>query len=146
MNPKKLKTIIKNAKTKAFDSNIEAFTLFHILANIGGDFGLIIRHKIQEYGDIDQVSNNEAYNFIKWLPSNLYEDLVRLSKDGLVKSSFITNNKRNRYTHHYHIVCCATKRTRILTIVRNWVKTKQGKKWIKNNEHRKDSITDFHFV
>lgn len=146
MDPKKLKTIIKNAKAKAFDGNIEAFALYQVLSNVGGDFGLIIRHKIEEYGDIDQVDEEDSYNYIKWLPHDLYKELVALSKDGFVKSSFITNNKRNRYTHHYHIVCCSTRRTRILTKVRNWIKTEKGKKWIKNDEHRKDSITDFHYV
>lgn len=142
---KKAKSIAKKAKARAYDTNLEASTLFQILSNIGGEFGLIIRHKIEEYGDIDQVSVEESFSYIDWLPHDMYHWLIKQANNGLVKASFVTNSK-SEWHQHWHIVADSAKKVVIETKVRNWAKTEVGKSFIKNNGHRNDGVTTFHWI
>lgn len=146
LSKKKIQQIARKAKARAYDSQLEAMVLYQIASNIGGPFGIICRHIIDEYGDIEQAnSDDEAYAFLRWLPNHLNEWLRTRSKDGLVKASFITNQKSD-YDQHWHIVADSAKRTVIETKLRRWVKTPEGKSHIARNEHRCDSITTYHWL
>lgn len=137
-----IKNIAKKAKSRAYDSNLEALALFQILSNIGGNFGLIIRHAIKEYEEIEIGDNeSETYHYLSWLPNTMYTWLVNASRNELVKASFITNEQ----SRHWHIVADSAKRVVIESKVRRWVKTEEGKRFIKRNEHRNDCITTFHW-
>ena len=139
------KKIAKKAKARGYKGNLEAMTLYQILTNIGGEFGTIMRHMIEEYGDIEHAAEEESFEFLRWLPWDLSVWLKDAAKNNLVKASFVTNVNSD-WHQHWHIVADSAKKTVIETKVRRWVKTEEGKRCIKRNEHRGDSITTYHWL
>jgi hypothetical protein len=143
MKETEYKKIAKLAKSRKFDNNLEAVVLFRLLANIGGTFGMIMRHQVEEYSDLDEAENEtEAYAFLNWLPYELKEKLINESKNNLIKASFITNE--NSFEILWHISCCFYRANRIKTIARNWVAKNHN--YLKNNQMRDDGITKLHFL
>ncbi len=142
MDPKK---IAKKAMTKAFDNNCEAIVLYYTLANIGGNFGLIIRREIEEIMEIE-LNAEDPFFFLDWLPIKLKEEFVALAQEKLVKATFITNNKpKSMYDNtHWHIVANATIKTIIESKARKWAA--QNKEWMNQNDNRNDSVTTIHFL
>ena len=138
------KKIAKKVKKRRFDPNLEALCLFRILASIGGNFGIVMRHQISDLADIELPERGKTgYEFLDWLPSDLKKELLLLSKR-LVKGSFVTGNN-SRYEEHYHVSCDAVIRTLILTKARKWAS--KNKEYIKNNNNvMVDEITTVHFV
>ena len=139
------KKIAKKAKARGYNANLEAMALYQILTNIGGEFGTIMRHMIEEYGDIEHGTEEESFSFLRWLPCDLNKWLINAAKNNLVKASFVTNVNSD-WHQHWHIVADSAKKTVIETKVRRWVKSEQGKYFIKRNEHRGDSITTYHWI
>ena len=142
---KKAREIAKKAKARGYQGNLEAMALYQILSNIGGEFGLIMRHMIEEYGDIEHGNEEESFAFLRWLPYQLNEWLIKAAKNDLVKASFVTNVNHEWY-NHWHIVADSAKKTVIETKVRRWCKTPEGKTFIKCNQHRNDCVTTFHWL
>ena len=146
LTEKEIKKIAKKAKARAYDTSLEAMTLYQILTNIGGPFGLICRHLVGEYGEIEQAScQDEEYVYLKWLPSHLHDWLIAKSQSGLVKASFITH-QGSCYDQHWHIVADSAKKVVIETKVRRWCKSEEGKRFIARNDHRGDTITSYHWL
>jgi hypothetical protein len=145
VSAQKAKEIAKKAKARGYKGNLEAITLYQILTNIGGEFGMIMRHVIEEYGDIEHGDEPESFIFLRWLPHHLNEWLIQAAKNGLVKASFVTN-VNSEWNNHWHVVADSAKKVVIETKVRRWVKTKEGKRHIKRNEHRGDCITTYHWI
>lgn len=137
--------IAKRAKARGYKGNLEAMALYQILTNIGGEFGTIMRHMIEEYGDIEHGTEEESFAFLRWLPGDLCAWLKEAAKNNLVKASFVTN-VNSEWHQHWHIVADSAKKTVIETKVRRWIKTDQGKDFVKRNEHRGDSITTYHWI
>ena len=79
--------IAKKAKARGYDGNLEAMALYQILSNVGGEFGLIMRHAIKEYGDIEHGNDEESFAFLNWLPYDLREWLITAARKNLVKAS-----------------------------------------------------------
>ena len=143
MKETEYKKIAKLAKSRKFDNNLEAVVLFRLLANIGGTFGMIMRHQVEEYSDLDEAENEkEAYAFLNWLPKDFKEKLINESKNNLVKASFITKEECPGML--WHISCCSYRANRIKTIARHWVTKNHN--YLKNNRMRSDSITKIHFL
>ena len=140
LTPKKIDIIKKNAKTEAFDCNNAASALFHVMANIGGDIGLITRNSINSTDDIEQVSPEESFLWLSFLPEETAERLKEIAKNHLVTSSFITNSSRKYDTGEWHIVCCSYQKMRIKTILSHL-----DPKEIKKPERKIDDLTTFHF-
>ena len=86
------KEIAKKAKARGYKGNLEAITLYQILTNIGGEFSMIMRHMIEEYGDIEHGDEQESFAFLSWLPHHLNQWLIQAAENGLIKASFVTNS------------------------------------------------------
>jgi|13_taG_2_1085334.scaffolds.fasta_scaffold00011_63 hypothetical protein len=139
------KKIAKVAKKRNYKGNLEAMALYQILTNIGGEFGMIMRHVVEEYNDIEHGSEEESFAFLNWLPNHMVEWLVNSAKNDLVKASFVTNINC-QWHNHWHIVADSAKKVVIETKIRRWCKTPEAKKFIKRNEHRNDCITTYHWL
>lgn len=145
VSEKEAREIAKKAKARSYKGNLEALALYQILANIGGEFGLIMRHIIEEYDDIEFADEQESFMYLRWLPNHLNKWLVDAANKDLIKASFVTN-QNNEWHNHWHIVADSVKKTVIETKVRRWCKTPEGKSYIKKNEHRRDCITTIHWL
>ncbi len=146
--------IAKRAKSRRWGKNLEATLLFHILANMGGTFGTLIRSQIDEIADIeDEVDPKVAFDiFFNWLPTNLSEKLKEEAMNNLVRSSFITNDRIDKVNWekgtsiHWHIVGCKYRKSRIKTIALKWARSEAGKKWMKKADLKDDCVTTYHWL
>jgi 4-aminobutyrate aminotransferase-like enzyme len=119
--------------------------LYYILSNVGGAFGLILRHKIDEIDQIEScLTLDEAFNlYLSWLPEELVEKLTSQAQKDLVKSTFKVGSDVDE--NAYHMVCSQYRRSRILTIARAWIKNPHSKESLKRNDMREDTITTIHW-
>ena len=141
VTPRKAREIASLAKVRAFDTNLESAVVANILCNIGGDIGLIMRHKIECFSDLDV---EESFYFMKWLPSTVYSAIVEIAED-IVVASFVTDANHS-YKNQWHISACSIKKKRIETKVRRWALSEEGKKYIKRYNMKKDGVTTIHFI
>ncbi|MAH45873.1 hypothetical protein CMI37_08580 [Candidatus Pacearchaeota archaeon] len=141
-----LEQIIKKSKRiHPHSNNSPAVVLYYILSNVGGDFGLILRHKIDEIDQIEScLTLDEAFElYLSWLPEVLVEKLKDQAQKDLVKSTFKVGSDIDRNT--YHFVCSQYRRSRILTITRAWIRNPNHREWLKRNDMREDTITTIHW-
>lgn len=136
----------KEIKTFTFH-NVKAFTLFYIMANIGGEFGLITRWSIEDIEEVETaLSESDAMNIVlEWLPCKLASEIKTIcDEEGFIQATFIT--KTNNYGQKWHISASSVKKTRIENKIRRWARSNEGKEYMKANSMRKDSITMFHWL
>ena len=144
VNPKE---IAKKAKAFAFDSNVKAFTLFYIMANIGGEFGLITRWSIPDIEAIEIAGSEDSAMemVLEWLPWKLASEIRKIcDEEGFVNATFMTCT--GSYDQKWHISASSVKKTRIENKIRRWARSSEGKEYMKANCMRKDSITMFHWM
>lgn len=141
MDEKEIAKIAKVAKAQRFSFNNDAACLYHIMANIGGIFGIIVRN--QYYDAIDKIegleNEEEAFQFLEFLDQNVINQLRNQAK-GLCTASFITNDKKDdQYDMKWHLVVDGYKKMRIQTICRAYPINK-----LKRNDNRyKENMTVF---
>ena len=138
MNEKK---IAQAAKAQRFNFNNDAASLYYVMANIGGIFGIIVRN---QYSDaIEYIENadteDEAFSFLNFLEENTIKKLREQAKN-LCTASFITNDKKDdQHNMKWHLVLDGYKKMRIQTICRAYSEEK-----LKRNDNRyKEDLTVF---
>jgi hypothetical protein len=139
LNIKKTKAIKNKATAIAFDTNNHASALFYIMANVGGMVGLLTRNFSSIY-EIEQVSQENSFNFLNFLPKETQEELMVIAKNHLVISTFITNSSHKYDRGDWHVVCCSYQKIRIKTILSH-----VNSEYLKKGTRKTDELTTFHF-
>lgn len=113
--------------------------LFRILCSVGGDFGLVMRHTVQEIGDVE---DSDEYEWLNWTQDNEFiNEMVNLSKKLVIRAVYHEQVAIGSYLPEfgYYYECDSAIRTIIMTKARNWAE--KNKQFIKRPPDVEDNIS-----